>query len=102
MMDLFVCVQGYDAKKSSALTVVFPCPFFRSCKCNVQWQYKHEGRSFWLFCNARHHRRSHLKYNGKFLGPAQKGAVSRAVQNKRYGYHGYEKLGQHSGRCDLY
>ena len=81
MMDLFVCVQGYDAKKSSALTVVFPCPFFRSCNCNVQWQYKHEGRSFWLFCNARHHRRSHLKYNGKFLGPAQKGAVSRAVQN---------------------
>ena len=30
---------------------------------------------------ARHHRRSHVKYNGKFLGPAQKGAVSRAVQN---------------------
>ena len=22
-----------------------------------------------------------MKYNGKFLGPAQKGAVSRAVQN---------------------
>ena len=28
MMDLFVCVQGYDAKKSAVLTSVFPCPFF--------------------------------------------------------------------------
>ena len=80
---LFVDVQGYDAMKTSVLTSVFPCPFFRSCDCIVRWQFKHEGMSFWLFCNARHHTRSHVKYNGKFLGPAQKGAVSRAV--KLYG-----------------
>ena len=38
MMGLFVGVQGYDAKKSPVLTNVFPCPFFRSCECVVQWQ----------------------------------------------------------------
>ena len=82
-MGSFVYVQTYDAKKTPVLTNVFPCPFFCSCDCVVQGQTKFhvEEKSFWLFCNAMHHMRSHVKYNGKFLGPVQKGAVARAVQN---------------------
>ena len=82
-MGSFVSVQQYDAKKTPVVTNVLQCPFFRSCNCVVQWQTKYhdEGKSAWLFCNARHHRRSHVKYNGRFLWPIQKGAVSRAVQN---------------------
>ena len=37
-MGSFVSVQKYDAKKTSVLRNVFPCPFFRSCECVVQWQ----------------------------------------------------------------
>ena len=40
-----------------------------------------EDALYQLFCNARHHRRSHVKYNGRFLGQIQKGVVARAVQN---------------------
>ena len=37
---------------------------------------------FQLECNSRHKSDSHVKYNGKFLAPRQKGeAVIRAVQN---------------------
>ena len=43
-----------------------------------------EDALFQLFCNVRHHRRSHVKYNGSFLGPIQKGVVVRAVQNDPY------------------
>ena len=38
-------------------------------------------RVFQLECNARHKSDSHAKYFGKFLGPHQKVAVIRAVQN---------------------
>ena len=67
-MGLFVSVQKYDVKKTPVLTNVFPCPFFLSCECVVQWQTK-----------------SHMK-----------------KRSKLYGNNGDEKLGQYSGRCDLY
>ena len=38
-------------------------------------------RIFELSCNARHHSKSHINYNGRFLGPCQRAAVARAVQN---------------------
>ena len=38
LMGSFVSVQKYDATKTSVLTNVFQCPFFRSCECVVQWQ----------------------------------------------------------------
>ena len=49
--------------------------FFRSCNCVVQWQTKYhdEGKSAWFFCNARHHRRSHVKKMEGFLGQCRKG-----------------------------
>ena len=48
LMGSFVSVQTYDVKKTPVLTNVFPCPFFRSCDCVVQWQTKShvEEKSF--------------------------------------------------------
>ena len=37
---------------------------------------------FQLSCNSRHHGKSHVNYKGRFLGPCQKAAVARAVQNE--------------------
>ena len=37
MMGLFVCVQGYDAKKVASVDKCISVSVFRSCDCNVQW-----------------------------------------------------------------
>ena len=82
-MGLFVFEQKYDSKKLNILTKVYQCPFFRTCECVVEWKmgFCDKDRIYQLFCNVRHHRRSHVNYNGRLLGLVQKAAVARAVQN---------------------
>ena len=61
----------------------YVCPLFRSCNCSVIWKLvaNEESKVFWLLCNGKHVGISHSNYRGKFLGPFQKAAVVRAVQN---------------------
>ena len=94
MTGSFVYGQTYEPKKiKNSVSKVYYCPFWRSCECGVQWRMtvNETDGIFKLECNARHHRGSHSKYNGRFLAPCQQEAVRRC----------YQKFGEENMKMDL-
>ena len=65
------------------MSMVYWCPFFKSCNCSVQCRFtvNEADGVLKLECKSRHESNSHVKYKGKFLAQHQKAAVVRAVQN---------------------